>query len=149
MANPTVQKENLDDASRAILQAACASDAEAEGAISSPFLYAKIRARIARENQKENHTLSILFIFKRAIPALAFIAIMTTLAFWFAPKNNTTNNPPQSTYGLPHPEEPQFQIVSNPSDVPLTACSIASKEECAVSTKDVVAILMTTSEGQK
>ena len=148
MANSKEQNENLDDASRAILQAASSSEREVEGAISSPFLYAKIRARIAEENQKANRALSILLIFKRALPALAFIAIMMTLAFWFAPKNPTANIS-QPTNVLPHPDEPQFQIVSNPSDAPLTACSIAAKEECAVSTKDVVAILMNTSEGQK
>ncbi len=148
MANRKEQSENLDDASRAILRAAAVSEQEAKAAVSSPFLYAKIRARIAEENQKENRTLSILFILKRAIPALAFIALMTTLAFWYAPKNSTTNVAP-STNVLPHLEEPEFHIVSNPTNAPLTACSIASKEECAVSTKDVVAILMNTSEGKK
>ena len=148
MPNTKEQSENLDDASRAILRAASASEQEAEAAVSSPFLYAKIRARIAEENQQENRRLSILLILKRAIPALAFIAIMTTLAFWFAPKNTTMNNS-QSGNLLPYPDEPQFQTVKNPSDAPITACSIASKEECAVSTTDVVAILMNTSEGQK
>ena|ERR1044072_2192394 len=148
MANQQEQNESIDGVGRAILRAAAVNEREAEAAIASPFLYAKIRTRIAEENQKENRALSILFILKRAIPALAFIAIMTTLAFWFTPKNTPPNISPSANV-LPHPDEPQFHIVNNPTDAPLTACSIASKEECAVSTKDVVAILMHTSEGQK
>lgn len=148
MANSKDHQEQMDEAGRAVLRAAAITQREAETAVSSPFLYAKIRARIAEENQKENRTLSILDIFKRAIPALAFIAIMTTLAFWFTPKNITTN-PPVSNNIMPNLDEPEFHINSTPTNAPLTACSIASKEECAVSTKDVVAILMHNSEGKK
>jgi hypothetical protein len=148
MANRKEQDENLDQTGRAILRAAAADERQTEAAVASPFLYAKIRARIAEEDQKENRTLSILYIFKRAIPVLAFITIMMTLAFWFTPKNMTTSVPLSNNI-LPNPDDPEFHIVSNPTNAPLTACSIASKEECAVSTKDVVAILMHNSEGKK
>jgi hypothetical protein len=75
-------KEQSDRAGRLVLRAAARNDDEAEAAVSSPFLYTRVRARIAEEERRRAESLSwvsLLFVARRAIPAMALVAILAAI----------------------------------------------------------------------
>lgn len=76
--------ERLDRLGSDVLRAFSLNEAEAEEAVSSPFLYARIRSRIAGElsgrEEKENW-LSMFFVFWRAVPAMALVAVFSLVLF--------------------------------------------------------------------
>lgn len=74
-------KDELDRAGRMILMAASRNDEEAEAAATSPFLFARIRAAISEAEQQEETAgwLPLLFVARRAVPAMALIAILTAI----------------------------------------------------------------------
>jgi len=75
-------EEQLDRAGREVLLAAASSDDEVEAAASSPFLYTRLRAAIAEEERRREETggwLTLLFVARRAIPAMALIAVFSAM----------------------------------------------------------------------
>lgn len=75
-------KEQLDRAGRLVLLAAARNDDEVEAAASSPFLYTRLRAAISEEKRRQEETggwLSLLFVARRAIPAMALIAVFSAM----------------------------------------------------------------------
>lgn len=78
--------DQLDCAGRLVLLAAARNDDEVEAAASSPFLYTRLRARIseeARRRQDAGSWGSVLFVARRAIPAMALVAILAgILTIW-------------------------------------------------------------------
>lgn len=75
-------KEQLDHAGRLVLLAAARNDDEVEAAASSPFLYTRLRAAIAEEKRRQEETggwLSLLFVARRAIPAMALVAVFSAI----------------------------------------------------------------------
>ena len=79
-------KEQSDRAGRLVLLAAARNDDETEAAASSPFLYTRLRTRIAEEERRRAETgnwLSLVFVARRAIPAMALVAILAAvLTVW-------------------------------------------------------------------
>jgi hypothetical protein len=79
-------EEQLNRAGRLVLLAAARNDDEVEAAASSPFLYTRLRAAIAEEKRRQEETggwLSLLFVARRAIPAMALIAVFSaTMMMW-------------------------------------------------------------------
>jgi len=79
-------EEQLDRAGRLVLLAAARNDDEVEAAACSPFLYTRLRAAIAEEKHRQEETggwLSLLFVARRAIPAMALIAVFSaTMMVW-------------------------------------------------------------------
>jgi len=78
----TPQNEQLDRAGRQVLQAAAAPEDEVRAAESSPFIFTRIRASIAEEQRRRDETgswLSLVFVARRAIPAMALIAVLAAL----------------------------------------------------------------------
>ena len=76
-----------------ILLAAARNDDAAEAAATSPFLYQRLRARIAaaerqREGEGEGNWLSLLFVARRAIPAMALIAILAAILTVWSMRSN-------------------------------------------------------------
>jgi hypothetical protein len=74
-------EEESDRAGRLVLLAAARND-EAEAAASSPFLYTRLRARISEEERRRAEAgswLSLLFVARRAIPAMASVAVMAAI----------------------------------------------------------------------
>jgi hypothetical protein len=72
----------LDRAGRLVLLAAARNDEEVEAAASSPFLYTRLRAGIAEEKRRREETggwLSLFFVARRAIPAMALIAVLSAI----------------------------------------------------------------------
>jgi len=81
----TQNDEHLDRAGKVILRAAAADETEIERAAESPFLFTRVRARIA-EQLRENESggwQSLPLIAWRAIPAMALVAsIAGGLMLW-------------------------------------------------------------------
>ena len=77
-----------DPAGRLVLRSAAASEAEMEAAASSPFLFKRTGARIAaegREREQAGNWLSLFFVARRAVPAMALVALLATvLTIWSA-----------------------------------------------------------------
>jgi hypothetical protein len=76
------QIEESDRAGRLVLLAAARNDDEVEAAASSPFLFARVRTRIAEEQGwrgEAGNWLSLLFVARRAIPAMALVAVIAAI----------------------------------------------------------------------
>lgn len=72
--------EGLDRLGRLILQAAVRNEAETEAAADAPFLFTRVRARIAAEQRRQREEgawFSLPFVARRAIPAMALVALLT------------------------------------------------------------------------
>jgi hypothetical protein len=79
--------EQLDRAGRMVLRAAAADEAETEAAAASPFLFTRVRAAIAegRRSEEAGGWLSIFFVARQAVPAMALIALLAAvLTVWSA-----------------------------------------------------------------
>ena len=132
--------KQLDLAGRALIRAARASEEEIETAISSPALFGSIRARIADRDSQHgiiSNWAAAFTVAWRATAVLSLVA-MVALALWLGAKGRPSKN--------------SFDNIQAGSDIiraepaaPATACSVATKEECAVSTDDAVAILVSAS----
>ena len=76
--------ERLDRLGLKIVRASAMNEREAEAAASSPFLYARLRSRIAseRERRKEGErSLALLDVVWRAVPAMALVAVFALALF--------------------------------------------------------------------
>jgi len=94
MANRQMN-EQLDRAGKLVLLAAVANETETEAAASSPFLYTRLRAAITEERRRAEAGgwLSLLFVARRAVPAMALIAALAAvLTLWSAQLGASTNN---------------------------------------------------------
>ena len=83
--------EQLDRLGKLVLRAAAADEQEIEAASTAPFLFTRIRVRIA-EGRREESTgwQSLPLIAWRAIPAMALIAMLAGgLTIWTAESNTT------------------------------------------------------------
>ena len=91
--------EQSDRAGRLILLAAARNDDEAEAAAAAPFLYPRLRARIAAEERRREEAggwASLLLVARRAIPAMALVAVLAAiLTVW-----SMQPTVPQVGYGL-------------------------------------------------
>jgi len=78
--------EQLDRVGREIVRASAKNETEAESASSAPFLYARVRARIAAERKRREageNWLSLLTVARRAVPAMALSAVIAFGVFLF------------------------------------------------------------------
>jgi hypothetical protein len=83
---PSISHESLDSAGRLITRAATLSESEAEAIATAPFLFARIQARIAAEQQVADVGIWTGFwsISRRAIPAMMIVAALSMgLSFYF------------------------------------------------------------------
>lgn len=82
------RNEELDRAGRLVLKAAAASEVDTEAAAASPFLFTRISAAIAEEQRRREaagNWLSLIFVARRAVPALALVTLLVAaLTFWTA-----------------------------------------------------------------
>ncbi len=87
--------ERLDLLGREIIRASAANDAEAERASASPFLYARLRSRIAAEAERREEGESWFTMLKvvwRAVPAMALVAILAITLFLSASFSSRSAN---------------------------------------------------------
>lgn len=75
-------EEQLDRAGRVVLLAAARNDDEIEAAASSPYVYTRLHAAIAEEERRRDESggwLPLFFVARRAIPAMALIAVFSAI----------------------------------------------------------------------
>ena len=77
----------LDQLGRALLRhASAANEAEAEAVAASPFMYTRLRSRIAAEQQERRAGgetwLTLLGVVWRSVPAMALVAVFAFILFW-------------------------------------------------------------------
>lgn len=134
--------ELLDRAGKSVARASGINDSEADQVASSPFLYARLRARIETERKQrtepDGNWLAAFKIARRAIPALALVAIAAVVSLWSA----STDHPVSPSPGGAKVE------VTYPL-APITACSLSSSDECAISSEEVLATMFAEQEGKK
>lgn len=86
-------EEQLDQLGRLVLRAASQNDQESEAAAGSPFLFTRVRARIDEElrQNESGGWLKLPFVARRAVPAMALIALLAAgVTFW----PSASNTPP-------------------------------------------------------
>jgi hypothetical protein len=92
-------KEQSDRAGRLVLLAAAGNEDEAQAAAGSPFLYQRLRARIKDEERRREESggwLSLLLVARRAIPAMALVAMLAAILTVWSMRSST----PLSGYGI-------------------------------------------------
>lgn len=89
------RNEELDRVGKNILRSAAASEEDFEAAANSPFLFTRIRAAVASQQQSQEDSggwLSMFLVARKAVPAMALVATLAAvLTFWSA---GTASNPP-------------------------------------------------------
>lgn len=81
-----ISDERLDRAGRIVVRSAASGDAQADAVAASPFLYARIAARIEerRREQRDEGWLALVAVAWRAVPAMALVAALAlALMLWF------------------------------------------------------------------
>jgi hypothetical protein len=92
--------ERLERAAGEVVRAAAADDALAEAVAESPFLYARVRARIGEERRRREEGdgwLGLLSVALRAAPAMAVAAVFALALFLSSGAGELT---PASGFGL-------------------------------------------------
>ena len=77
--------ERLERFGRMVVRASAANEAEAEAVAASPFLYARLRTRIAAEEERRaggETWLALLGVVWRSVPAMALVALFAFVLFW-------------------------------------------------------------------
>lgn len=89
--------ERLERFGRAVVRASAAgNETEAEAAAASPFLYARLRTRIAAEEERRaggETWLTLLAVGWRSVPAMVLVAIFAFVLFWTSSLGTTTTSP--------------------------------------------------------
>ncbi len=83
--NNQTSDERLAQLSGEIVRSSASNEKEAEAVAASPFLYARLKARIASERARREESegwFALFGVFRRAIPALALIAVFACTLFW-------------------------------------------------------------------
>ena len=130
--------DELDRAGKIVLFAASHNDDEAEAAAASPFLFARVRAAISEAERQDEAAgwLSLLFVARRAVPAMALIAILAAiLTVW-----SMRPVAPTPGYGL------EYEALSDTRD-PGVEQTILSRN--ALSRDEVFSIVVDRSEREK
>ena len=123
------QDRKLDRMGKTVVCAAGLNESESDAVASSPFLYARVRARIEAEKLQDRQSIPVLAMLYawRALSAVAIVAIVAVSTFWI----NT-------------PATPQA-ITGRADNVNLVVtggtCALSNSAECAISTEEVLATL--------
>ena len=78
------RRERLERVAREVVRASAGGEAEARAAADSPFLYARVRARIEEERRRREEGEGWLALFGvawRAVPAMALVAVAALALF--------------------------------------------------------------------
>jgi anti-sigma-K factor RskA len=76
--------ERLERVAREVVRASASGEPEADAVAGSPFLYARVRARIEEERRRREEGEGWLALFAvawRAVPAMALVAVMALALF--------------------------------------------------------------------
>ncbi|MDT5267923.1 MAG: hypothetical protein QOH49_109 [Acidobacteriota bacterium] len=89
-----VRTERLESVAREVVRASAASETEADTVAGSPFLYARIRARIEEERRRGEEGdgwLALFGVAWRAVPAMALVAVLALALFLSSSANELTS----------------------------------------------------------
>lgn len=131
-------REQLDRAGREVLLAAARNTDEIEAAATSPYLYTRVRAAIAEEKRRRDESggwLSLLFVARRAIPAMALVAVLSAILMTWSMQPTA----PSGLFGL------EDEALSDTSD-PGVEQTILSRTN--LSRDEVLGIVVDTSGGR-
>jgi len=116
---------------------------ESDGLASSPLLFEKVRQRIARDGNASDTVegdyaiaagwMLTLLVARRAIPALALLAMVSIVALWLASKNQTTSSGASTGPGDP---ALAVRLVATGG-----TCALSNTAECAISNEEVLATM--------
>lgn len=84
VSDVTGVNERLDRLGSEVIRASSMDEAETEAIVSAPFLYSRLRARIAAETtrgEEKDRGLSIFRVFWRTVPAMALLAVFCLVLF--------------------------------------------------------------------
>jgi hypothetical protein len=115
-----------------VTRSAAITDEESEAAITSPIFFARLRARIETESNRRQVVESRPIVPALAVGnmklALSGLMVVAAVAFWL------TRIPGMSAWAKE----------ARPPDPPagLTACSLSATNACAISTGDVLQLLL-------
>lgn len=128
-----VSDERLDRAGQMLIRSAGASEEETERVASDSMLFARIRGQIASEQRMREEAadpwMPFLVIARRAVPAMAVMALIVILVSSLMTSSDSVQLP-----------EVRAQAAA--------VCTLADKDECAVSTNEVMAtIFFSTGQG--
>ena len=114
----SLNNEELDRFGRLILKAAVADEAEIEAAASAPFLFTRVRAAIdeARGGEESVSWLSWILVARRAVPAMALVAIiaavLTILSLQLGSKALPSQSDEEALFGVTEPGVEQTVLAS-------------------------------------
>lgn len=102
------RNQELDSIGKVVLRSAAAREEDTEAAASSPFLFTRVRAAIAAEQRLQEEAggwLSMILVARRAVPAMALVAILAALlTIWSAGPSFTGTPAPndeEALFGMP------------------------------------------------
>jgi hypothetical protein len=134
--------ERLDQVGKSVVRSGGISDDDADAIASSPFLYARLRARIEAERlrraEPQSDWFAALLAARRVIPALVLVAIVASGAFWLT----KTNSDGASRSADARSDSLDRVVVGG-------TCALSSAEECAISTEEVLATLFAEGDAQR
>jgi hypothetical protein len=126
--------ERLDHLTKLVTRAGGLDEADVERIASSPFINARLRARIEAERKRQTEPsagwLGTVLVAARAITVLIIVTMSAVLTFWFSRANASTNNPPTITGA-----GDVSRVISGGT------CALSSTDECAISREEVLATL--------
>lgn len=122
-----VSDERLDQAGKMLVRSAGASPEEKEAAASDSMLFARIRGQIAAEQRKREVVIDpwmpLLVIARRAVPAMVIITLIVSLVSALTTSSGSVRIPGEVTAQA------------------AAVCTLADKDQCAVSTNEVMATI--------
>jgi hypothetical protein len=132
--------EPLDNLTKLVVRAGGIGDDEAERIGSSPFLHARLRARIDSERNSRAELGSswfvTLLVASRAIAALMVVTVAAVLTLWLSRASASPVVPPPNVG-----ENDVSRVVIGGT------CALSTTAECAISTEEVLATLFADKEG--
>jgi hypothetical protein len=125
--NDRADGDRLDRLGREALRASAMAPEEADEAASSPFLFARIRASVAAEQDRRAAPYMTLLAARRAIPIMLLIALASAIALWLAA------NGPAST---------NFETIAEASACSVTTRDVVASEGCFITDEEVLATIV-------
>jgi len=135
-------EEPLDGLSKLVVRAGGIDDGEADRIASTPFIHARLRARIEAERKRRAEPstgwFATVLVAARAITVLIIVTVAAVLAFWYSRANPGTNNGPTITGA-----DDVSRVISGGT------CALSSTAECAISREEVLATIFADNEQEK
>jgi len=132
-------QQSIDNLSRLITRAGGIDESEVERIASTPFMNARLRARIEEERNRRTEPaagwFATVLVAARAVTVLIIVTVAAVLAFWYSRANASTNNKPTITGA-----GDVSRVISGGT------CALSSTEECAISREEVLATLFADKE---